>query len=95
MKRFVMWAFFVSIILGVVFSPFASSFPDGLERVAENLGFIHKDMGSILKGPIPDYAVPFVKDDKLATSLAGLIGTFAAFFFAYGVGYLLKKTKGV
>ncbi len=93
MKKFIIGGILISVFLAVVLSPFASSFPDGLEYVAEKFGFIQKDLGSLIPSPIPDYAVPFIGNEKLATSCAGFFGTIIAFVFAYGVGSLLKKQK--
>jgi len=73
-------------------SPLASSSPDGLERVAENKGFI--DLGR--EAPfqiIADYVFPGMENEALATILAGLIGTLILFGVAYGVAWLLKSRK--
>ena len=73
-------------------SPLASSSPDGLERVAENKGFI--DLGH--EAPfqvIADYVFPGMENKALATILAGLIGTLILFGAAYGVAWLLKSGK--
>ena len=62
----------ISIIV-VLFSPLASSDPDGLERVAMNIGFI----GSGQSAPysiIPDYTLPFLGETAISTILAGIIG---------------------
>ncbi len=93
MKKFIIGGFIFSIVLAVFLSPFASSFPDGLERVAENLGFVHKEVSAIVKSPIPDYTFPFVRDEKIATSLAGFFGTLIVFIVAYSSGYILKSLK--
>lgn len=77
----------LSLGLATLFSPFASPWPDGLEKVAETLGFLERaeEMEPLLPAPIPDYAVPGVRREALATALAGLIGTLVVF----GAGYLL------
>ena len=59
----------------VLISPLASGDPDGLERVAINMGFI--DTG--LSAPysiIPDYTLPFLGETALSTIAAGVIGVF-------------------
>jgi cobalt/nickel transport system permease protein len=60
-------------LLLAVFSPLASAYPDGLEKVAENLGFLSKSQGP-LYNIIPDYAFPGIQDEKLATIVAGVLG---------------------
>ena len=60
-------------LLVVLISPFASGDPDGLERVAIDMGFI----GTGLDAPyeiIPDYTVPFLGETALSTIVAGVIG---------------------
>lgn len=79
----------LAIILATLVSPFASPWPDGLEKVAAKLGFIQKAEGAkpLLSAPIPDYALPGVRRQGLATALAGLFGTLLVF----GSGYLLAR----
>jgi cobalt/nickel transport system permease protein len=54
-------------------SPFASADPDGLERVAEDLGFISAGQDAPYS-IIPDYTVPFLGETALSTILAGVVG---------------------
>lgn len=60
-------------ILVVLFSPFASSDPDGLERVAMDMGFINSGQ-SAPYSIIPDYSLPFLGETSISTILAGIIG---------------------
>ena len=57
----------------VVISPLASSNPDGLERVAEDLGFLNTGQSAPFE-LIPDYTLPFFGETPLSTIAAGLIG---------------------
>lgn len=87
---FIIIALLVSVLLAVVISPFASSSPDGLEKVAKDKGFLEKaekQEPAWKHSPIPDYAMGGIKNESLATSLAGLIGTVLTF----GVGFGLAK----
>lgn len=85
---------FIALTIALVLSPFASSFPDGLEKVAEQKGFIEKGEGpAVVQSPIPDYTWPGVKHEGVATSLSGLLGTLIVFSFAYGTAVLLKKKE--
>lgn len=63
----------LSAIFVIFLSPFASADPDGLERVAENLGFINTGLDAPYQ-IIPDYTVPFLGETPYSTILAGLIG---------------------
>ena len=73
----------------VALSPLASSSPDGLERVAEDKGFI--DLGK--EAPfqvIADYIFPGIENEALATILAGLVGTLLLFGIVYGLSRLIR-----
>lgn len=59
-------------------APIASSDPDGLERVAEDLGFIQAARPSVFS-LLPDYVIPGLPNESLATILAGILGTLLAF----------------
>jgi len=65
-----------------VFSPLASSHPDGLEWVAEQKGFLDFAQGPLFE-IIPDYVMPGVSNETLATIVAGVIGTLIVFGVAY------------
>jgi cobalt/nickel transport protein len=84
----------VSLLLGLLLSPFASSSPDGLEKVAETKGFIEKGGESTFwkYAPFSEYAIPWIKNEKVSTALSGLIGTLAIFFIAIGIGKLIKRS---
>jgi cobalt/nickel transport system permease protein len=74
----------------VLFSPLASANPDGLERVAEDLGFI----GLGANAPyaiLPDYTIPFLGETSLSTIVAGAIGALVVAAVAVGVGRLLRR----
>jgi cobalt/nickel transport system permease protein len=63
-------------------SPLASAYPDGLEWVAEQQGFLETAQGSIYE-IIPDYVFPGVSNEALATIAAGIVGTLIVFAIAY------------
>jgi cobalt/nickel transport protein len=84
----------VSLLLALFLSPFASSSPDGLEKVAETKGFLEKAEGWKLwkYAPFSEYAIPWIKNEKVSTALSGLIGTLAIFFLAMGIGKIIRKS---
>jgi cobalt/nickel transport system permease protein len=57
----------------VLISPFASADPDGLERVAIDMGFIDAGQSAPYEF-IPDYTIPFLGETALSTIVAGVIG---------------------
>ena len=84
----------IAVIVAFFLSLLASSWPDGLERVAHDYGFIAKgELGSVLKSPIPDYVFPGLKNEKLAVSISGFLGTVIIFGIGCTLGFLLKRRK--
>jgi hypothetical protein len=73
-------------------APLASSSPDGLERIAEDKGFIDLAGESPFQ-IIADYVFPGIENEALATILAGIIGTIILFGVVYGLSWLLIAGK--
>jgi cobalt/nickel transport system permease protein len=71
-------------------APFASPNPDGLERVAEDLGFVASVEGSRYE-IIPDYVLPGIPNEALATVAAGLVGTLIVAGIAFGIARLRRQ----
>ncbi len=91
-KQDIIIGLFAALFLAVFLSPFASQWPDGLEKVAEEKGFIEKsEVDPAINSPVPDYSWPGIKSEKLATSVAGVAGTLIVFLVGYGIAALLKK----
>ena len=94
LRNSVIFGLVIALICAGLISLFASSFPDGLEKVAEDLGFLEKGEGEpILKSPIPDYALPGIKNEKLATSVAGIVGTLLVFVVGYGTAEIIRQVN--
>jgi hypothetical protein len=81
----------LALILAIL-SPLASSSPDGLERVAEDKGFISTALGPFFE-VVPDYVIPGVTNEALATILAGIVGTLILFGIGYGLAKLLTARR--
>lgn len=79
----------ITLALAII-SPLASSHPDGLEWVAEQKGFIERIQDSVYN-IIPDYVMPGIPNEALATILAGVVGALIVFGLAYGIGRMEKK----
>ena len=83
----------VLITLAVVLlSPFASASPDGLERVAEDLGFINIAQSAPYE-VIPDYTIPFLGATPISTIVAGAIGVIVVLAIAFIAGRSLQTKK--
>jgi PDGLE domain len=93
MRWFTILALAVAVGLGTAFSPFASSAPDGLEKVAADKGFLDRGRPAPVqeRAPIPDYAFPGVENARLATALAGFAGTLGAFLLGAGVVAIVRR----
>ena len=93
MKNKTWWIVGLVIALAVtLLSPLASPWPDGLERVAEDQGFIDAQEEPRYE-IIPDYVLPGIASESLATILAGLVGVLIVFGIALGAGYALRRRR--
>jgi cobalt/nickel transport system permease protein len=81
----------IAILLAVA-SPLASSHPDGLEWVAEQQGFSTAAQANPYN-IIPDYVLPGVPDEALATILAGIIGVLVVFAVALLIAYTRRNRQ--
>ncbi len=89
--RWVLGGVAIAIILAFL-SPLASPHPDGLERVAENLGFIEQAQEPLYE-VIPDYVFPGIPNETLATIAAGVVGTLIVFGVAVGLAALFHRPR--
>ena len=92
---FVLVGIIASLVIAMFVSSFASAFPDGLEKVAENLGFIDKAEEVVAERNflIPDYTFGAVDNELWQTSLAGLFGVLIILAI-FGIVYLIYKAAG-
>lgn len=82
----------VTLLIAGVVSFYASSSPDGLEHVAESTGFAHtaeEHAGS--NGPLADYAVKGVDNERLSGGLAGVVGVAVTLVLAGGLTLLVRR----
>lgn len=77
-------------ILAVLVSPLASGNPDGLERVAEDMGFLQRGLDAPYQ-ILPGYTVPFLGETALSTVIAGVVGALVVLGIMILVGGLLKR----
>jgi cobalt/nickel transport system permease protein len=85
------WIFGLLVALGLaVASPLASSHPDGLERVAEQKGFLGLAQQP-LYNILPDYAIPGLSNSAVATIIAGVLGTLIVFGVTLAVAHTRRN----
>ena len=91
------WAFIaigigISLLLAGVVSFYASSSPDGLEKVAGDIGFDQHAQDSAVAGsPLSDYGVAGVADERLSVGLAGVVGVVLTAVAAFGLFLWLAR----
>ena len=89
---FLLAGLLVALLLAGVVSGFASSSPDGLEKVAQDQGFAETAEEHALSGsPVADYAVAGVEEERLSTGLAGVLGVGVTFAFGLGLFALVRR----
>ena len=90
-KRKAMWLFvagglLIALALAFFVSPFASTSPDGLNKVAQDEGFDGAAQDHAFDdSPVAGYAVKGVDNEKLSKGLSGIIGVTMTF----GIGMIL------
>jgi cobalt/nickel transport system permease protein len=77
-------------LLVVLVSPWASADPDGLERVARELGFLGRDAGAPYR-LMPDYIVPGLGETSTSTIAAGVLGMLAVVAVVTAAAWWLRR----
>jgi cobalt/nickel transport system permease protein len=90
----VVYGMLIAVGLALLISPFASHWPDGLEKIAETLGFLGRSAGKpVAPAPMPDYEIPGIGSPVVATALAGALGTIVMFVFAFFLARLVTPKR--
>ncbi len=85
------WVVGLLIALGVaLFSPLASPHPDGLERIAQDQGFLDRAQEAPYQ-VMPGYVFPGVANENAATVVAGLAGTVLMFGLGCALAWVLRR----
>ncbi len=79
------------VLLGVLV---ASSWPDGLESVAESLGFAERASENAAWSPLADYEFRPIQSSWPAQVTAGLIGSALMCGFGLLFGRFLRRGRG-
>jgi cobalt/nickel transport protein len=94
LKNFYLTFFFVALFLAGVISFYASSSPDGLEKVAEEIGFIDTAKDSaVANSPLSDYGVVGIANERLSVGISGIIGVIITGIVAFYLFKYLSKSK--
>jgi len=88
MKKYLV-AIGLLVVFLAVFIPFASSSPDGLEKVAQSLGV--QGYAPLWRGFMFDYSVEVFENPYVSTLLAGVFGTLMVLAASFVVGKVITK----
>lgn len=93
-RKFLILGLLVSALLAGGASFYASSSPDGLEKVAQDVGFIDtaKDHANS-DTALADYSVKGVENERLSVGVAGVIGVIATGAVSGGLFLLLRRKR--
>jgi cobalt/nickel transport protein len=95
LRAFVIGGLLVAVGLALFVSGFASSSPDGLEKVAKDKGFLVAARGHLFAdGPLAGYTVRGIDNERLSTGVSGLIGVLVTFGIGLAVFALVRNRPG-
>jgi hypothetical protein len=91
-KALILAGLVVAVALVVFVAPFATSDPDGLERVAIDHGLDAQVQDhDLASSPFADYGVDGVDSPTAGTALAGIVGVVLVFGIGYGTFAATKR----
>jgi len=91
-RKFIVMGVLVSALLAGGASYYATSHPDGLEKVAEDIGFIETAKDNANSGStLADYGVKGIENERLSVGTAGVIGVIATGAVSGGLFLLLRR----
>jgi hypothetical protein len=92
MKRILIIGGIVAVVLAAVVSFYASSQPDGLERVAGDYGILDSaEDSATATSPLADYGLSGVSNDRLSVAAAGLVGVAVTAAVGFGLFYAVRR----
>lgn len=93
-KRWWIGGLLVALAIAALLSPWASRWPDGLDRVSAQLGFRTREQRPPVSAPMAEYQLPGSRGALWSTPAAGVTGTLVVFGAASLLGYLLSRWRG-
>ena len=93
-RKFYLIFLLVSIGLAGIVSFYASSSPDGLEKVAGDIGFIDTAKDHTLdNSALADYGVAGIENERLSVGIAGILGVIATGLLMYLIIKFISRKK--
>jgi cobalt/nickel transport system permease protein len=94
-RTFVIGGALVALTFAAVVSQFAFDDPDGLERVAEDTGFVSSGEDHALADFIfADYATSGISNEALSLAIAGIVGALVTLAVAAGIFLTIRERHG-
>ncbi len=94
MKRILIVGGLVAVMLAAVLSFYASSQPDGLNKVAADQGIAAQEQESATStSPLAGYSLTGVGDERVGGAAAGLIGLAVTAAAGFGLFYLIRARR--
>lgn len=91
-RALVLVGLLVALVLAGLASYYASSDPDGLNKVAADQGFDSREKDHDLKdSPFAGYETTGVDDGRLSGGLAGVVGVGVTFLVVGGLVYAVRR----
>lgn len=82
----------VALVLAGVVSYYASSSPDGLNRVAADKGFSNTEKDHVSSdSPLAGYSSKGIGNDRLSGGLAGVTGVLVVLVLAGGLTFVVRR----
>jgi len=83
--------FWITVVIAILAAFFASTYPDGLDFVAEKLGFAGKVIEH--NAPFAGYSIPFIQTGGISTAMAGIAGVLLIMGCFWLCVYAIKRKK--
>ena len=92
LKKLIVIASMLCAFLASGVSFYASADPDGLERVAQDIGFLESAKDSAVSGsPLADYTFAGIENERLSVAVAGLAGVAVTGLVGVGLPLWVRK----
>lgn len=91
-RTFLIVGLLLCLLVAGVGSYYASSHPDGLERVAASTGFDDSaEDSAVSDSPLADYEVEGVEEERLSGGLAGILGVAIMAVLSMGLFWVIRR----
>lgn len=93
-RTFLIGGLLVALAFATVISQLAASDPDGLERVAEDTGFVvSANEHALADWLFADYATTGISNESFSLAVAGVVGTIVTLVVAAGIFMALRERR--